>query len=98
MGVIKSIRLSDIEECLKEIVGLSFQINMFQEEYEDVLDQIRANKKSLSSGRIPRDVYNKNFTVLENEKKRLTAKINDTVERMKTVKDRTAKITKENRI
>jgi len=98
MGIIKGIRLGDIEKCLKETVELSFQMKMIQEEYEDVLNQIKANKKSLSSGRIPRDVFGNNYKVLEKEKKRLTLKINTVAEKMKAVNDRTTKIVKENRI
>jgi hypothetical protein len=98
VGIIKVINLGSVEQCLKEMVELSFQINMFHEEYEDVLNQMKANKKSLSSGRIPREVYNKNYKLLENEKKRLVTKINETVEKMKIVNGKVAKITKENRI
>ncbi len=98
MGIIKVIRLNDVEDDLKEIVGLSFQIKLFQEEYEDVLNQSKTTKSSLSSGNISKDVYNRNRAILEKEMKRLVGKINDTVEKMKKVSENTQKTIRENTI
>jgi len=98
VGIIKNIKLNEIEDGLKEIVGLSFQAKLFEEEYEDVMNQIKTSKSSFSSGSISKDVYGKNKVILENERKRLVAKINETVEKMKKVNQKMQIIIKENRI
>jgi hypothetical protein len=96
LGIIKNINLNEIESNLKEIVGLSFQIKLFEEEYEDVANQLKTSKANFSSGGISRDVYNKNKTMLENESKRLIKKINETVERTKNFNGNVQKTIKEN--
>jgi disulfide oxidoreductase YuzD len=98
MGIIKSIKLNEIEDCLKEIVGLSFQTKLFQEEYEDVMNQVKENKSSFSSGSIPKDVYSKNKILLENDRKKLVEKINETINKMKSVNENIQKIIVENKI
>lgn len=98
MGIIKKINLNGIEEGLKEIIGLSFQTKLFQEEYEDVIEQIKNNKNSFSSGKIPKDVYNKNKIILENERKRLDAKINETIGKIQKNNETIQKIITDNKI
>ena len=96
MGIIKNINLNSIEENLKEVIGLSFQARLFQEEYEDVMKQIIVSKKSYSSGNIPKDVYDKNKIMLENERKKLVLKVNETIDKIKKVNDNIQKIIKGN--
>lgn len=98
MGIIKIINLNGIEDCLKEVVGLSFQAKLFEEEYNDVINQMKDSKSGLSSGNISKDVYAKNMIMLESEKKRLLAKINGTIDRMEKVIETVQKIIKENAI
>lgn len=98
MGIIKNIKLNEIEDGLKEIVGLSFQTKLFQEEYEDVMNQIKDNKSSFSSGKISKDVYGKNKILLENERKRLVEKINETIAKMQSVNESIQKTMAENKI
>ena len=98
MGIIKNIKLNEIENYLKEIIGLSFQTKLFQEEYEDVINQIKISKTSFSSGDISRDVYNKNKILLENERKRLEQKISETIGKMQKVNEDIQKTIRENKI
>jgi hypothetical protein len=98
MGIIKNIKLNEIEDGLKEIVGLSFQTKLFQEEYEDVMNQVKENKSSFSSGGISKDVYNKNKVLLENDRKKLVGKINETITKMKGVNENIQRIIEENKI
>jgi hypothetical protein len=98
VGIINVIKLGNIEECLKDIVGLSFQIRLFQEEYQDVAKQIKDNKARFSSGNIPKDVFGKNQNLLEGEKKRLTGRINESIEKMGKVNSELLKLIRQNRI
>ena len=98
MGIIKGIKLSSIEECLKEVTGMSFQIRLFQEEYEDVINQTKSNKKNLAQGSIPKDVYEKNLGILESEKKRLKGRINETIRRARSVNEKVRSLADSNRI
>lgn len=98
MGIIKNIKLNEIEDGLKEIVGLSFQTKLFQEEYEDVMNQIKEGKSSFSSGYISKDVYNKNKVMLENDRKKLVGKVNETIKKMQSVNENIQRIITENKI
>ena len=98
MGVIKKIDISVIEDGLKEIAGLSFQAKLFQEEYEDVTNQIKNNKSGFSSGNISKDVYEKNKVILENERKKLVKKISDIIGKMQRVNENIQNLIKVNRI
>lgn len=77
---------------------MSFQTKLFQEEYEDVMNQVKENKSSFSSGSIPKDVYSKNKILLENDRKKLVEKINETINKMKSVNENIQKIIVENKI
>lgn len=96
MGIIKSINLIGIEDCLKEAVGLSFQISLFQEEYEDTIKQLDKSKNSFSSGDISKDVYDKNKVVLEAERVRLASKINETIKKIHKVNEYLQKVIRGN--
>ena len=98
MGIIKNVKLSEIEDGLKEIVGLSFKTKLFQEEYEDVIKQIKDNKSSLSSGSISKDVYGRNKILLENERNKLVEKINETLNKMQKANEKIQSLIAENKI
>jgi methyl-accepting chemotaxis protein len=98
VGIIKNIKLNEIEDGLKEIVGLSFQTKLFQEEYTDVINQIKDSKSRISSGDISKDVYGKNKILLENERKKLVKKINETINKMQRANGNIQRIIGENKI
>jgi hypothetical protein len=98
MGIIKTIKLDGIEECIKDIVRFSFQIKLYQEEYGDVMKQKKDDRKRLSSGNIPKDLCKKNEFTLEVERKRLALKINQTVDRIGKINQEMLKLVKKNRI
>jgi hypothetical protein len=98
VGIIKNIKLDSIEECIKDIVRFSFQIKLFQEEYDDVLKQKKEDRGRIASGNIPKDVYRKNEASLENERLRLAAKINQTVDKIGKTKEAILKLVKQNQI
>ena len=98
MGIIKIINLNLIENSLEEIVGLSFQTKLFQEQYEIIMRQIKINKSSFSSGDISKDVYSKNKNILENERDKLTKKINETTEKIQKINNNIQRTIKENRV
>ena len=98
MGIIKTIEINDIEESLKEIAGMSFQINLFQEEHKDVEEQIKINKKNFSTGAIPVDIYKRNSNVMNKEKKRLVSNINNNVKSIKKINKGLLKSIEQNKI
>ncbi len=98
MGIIKRINLNSIEDSLEEIAGLSFQAKFFQEQQKVIMEQIKLNKSSFSSGSISKYVYNKNKIILEDEEKKMIGKINKTISKIQRVNDNLQKIIKEYRI
>jgi hypothetical protein len=98
LGIIKNIKLDSIEECIKDIVRFSFQIRLYQQEYEDVVKQKKEDRRRLSSGNIPRDLYLKNESTLDAERKRLASKINQTTDRIGKINDAMLKLVRQNRI
>ena len=98
MGIIKNIKLDSIEECIKDVVRFSFQIRLYQQEYDDVTKQKKEDRKRLSSGNIPRDLYLKNESTLEAERKRLALKINQTADRIGSINEAMLKLVRQNRI
>jgi hypothetical protein len=98
MGIIRVIRLKEIESCLKEITELSLQIKLFQEEREDVAKQAADDKKELSQGDISKDVFDKNMSTLTLEKKRLGNRIDAAAERIESIGKKLLRTAKENKI
>jgi len=98
MGIINNINLNEIEDNLEEIVGLTFQTKFFQEQYEIIMNQIKINKSSFSSGKISRDIYNKNKTILENERNKLIKKISITTGKIQKINEKIQKNIEEYRI
>jgi hypothetical protein len=98
VGIIKNIKIDSIEDCIKDIVRFSFQIRLYQQEYEDVIKQKKEDRKRLSSGNIPRDMYLKNESTLEAERKRLALKINQTTDRIGKINGVMLKLIKQNSI
>jgi len=98
VGIIKKINLNSIEDSLEEINGLTFQTKFLQEQHKVVMEQMKLNKTSFSSGNISKYVYNKNKIILDGERKKLTKKINEAVEKVQKVNDTMQKIMKEYRI
>ena len=98
MGIIKKINLNSIEDSLEEINGLTFQTKFLQEQHKVVMEQMKLNKTSFSSGNISKDIYNKNKVILEGERKKLNAKINETIGKIQKVNDSLQKVVKEYRI
>jgi NCAIR mutase (PurE)-related protein len=98
MSVIKRIDLDFINEFIKNIVGVSSQIKLFQEELEDVILQMRENKNYFSTGKISKEIYERNKIILEKEKEKLSSRIDEEIERgLKIIKE--AKLVfEENRI
>ncbi len=91
MGIINNVNLNEIEDSLEEVVGLTFQTKFFQEQYEIIMNQIKTNKSSFSSGKISRDIYNKNKIILENEKNKLNKKIDVTTEKIRKINEKIQK-------
>jgi len=87
MGIIKSINLNKFENDLEEIVGLSFKIRLWKEQYEIIMNHTKINSSSFSSGNISREIYDKNRVSLESERKKLVEKINKTIERVQKIND-----------
>lgn len=98
MGIIKNINLNSIEDNLEEIDGLTFQTKFFQEQHKVVIEQIKVNKTSFSSGNISKYVYNKNKIILENEKEKLIKSINGIISKIQKVIDKLQKNIKEYKI
>lgn len=98
MGVIRILRLGEIESHLKEITSLSLQIKLFQEEYEDVLEQERDSRKELRSGDMSKDVFDRTQRLLRIEKKRIEMKINSIAKRISLVSKRLSALVKTSQI
>jgi len=98
VGIIKNINLNSIEDNLEEIDGLTFQTKFFQEQHKVVIEQIKVNKTSFSSGNISKYVYNKNKIILENEKEKLIKSINGIISKIQKVIDKLQKNIKEYKI
>jgi hypothetical protein len=96
MGIIRAIRLKEIESNLKEITELSLQIRLFQEEREDVAKQALDDKRELSQGDISKDVFDKNMSTLALERKRLGARIDAAAERIESLGKKLLRTAKEN--
>ena len=82
MGIIKVLRLGEIESYLKEVTSLSLEIKLFEEEYGDVMEQMAESAKSLRRGDMSRDVFDSTSRMLSSEKKRIEVKINATAKRV----------------
>jgi len=76
MGLINKIDLNAIQANIRETVSRALDIRLLEEQLEDVINYIEANKKYLNNGKISKAIYEENKIKLEKNRKLLILKIN----------------------
>lgn len=79
MVVIKGINVSEIEEQLKYISEGAAQIKVYEEELENIEENLKDNDKEFKNGKISREMYNDTKSVLKKKIDALTVNINKLV-------------------
>ncbi|GEM_PF-5949571 len=98
MGVINRIELNSIEDLIKEIISISSQIKLIQDEAEDVLVHLEENKRLFSEGKISKDVFKDNKQRLKSEIAELKKRFNQEAEKISKVIEDLKKILESNKI
>jgi ElaB/YqjD/DUF883 family membrane-anchored ribosome-binding protein len=98
MRLIKKINLKPIREFTEKIVEISSNIRLLQEELENILSYASELEKFFSAGKLSKETFETNKTMLKKEKVRVSSKLNQAIDKALKLIKKTRLVIEESRI